>query len=308
MNILAELINCATTSGGGLRKRSKDRLMGHQQQIEQKRIIKQSFQTIAKALPEIVPNFYMRLFELHPELRPLFRSNIQEQPKKFLDMLAMLIGLIDDIEEQGSLIKHLGKRHLGYGVKPKHYTMVGDALLWAFEEVLKDRFSGEVKSAWMMLYGEITKLAIGDEKETSATKLTGKDKTLIRESFMQIAIAEKDTIKLFYETLFKLDPSAIPLFEGVKIEAQGDKVIQTLGALIASMDRLDEVVKDIVDLARRHVSYGVTYEQYLSFKDALISMMKSSISNFSVESENAWNKLFELILPHVQKVYRTSKR
>lgn len=133
--------------------------------------------------------------------------------------------------------------------------------------------------------------------------LTEDEKTLIRESFMQVAIAGKDATDIFYETLFEMDPSTEPLFARVNMAEQGRKLIETLGALVASMERLDEVVPDIVDLARRHVAYGVTYEQYVSVRDALVTTMKNGLPDFSAEAEAAWDNLFELILPLVRDVY-----
>ena len=49
-------------------------------------------------------------------------------------------------------IKEMGKRHVGYGVKPEHYALVGGALLWTLEKGLGADFTSEVKAAWTETY------------------------------------------------------------------------------------------------------------------------------------------------------------
>jgi hemoglobin-like flavoprotein len=50
-------------------------------------------------------------------------------------------------------VQDLGRRHVKYGVKDKHYDTVGAALLWTLEQGLGDAFTPDVKSAWASAYG-----------------------------------------------------------------------------------------------------------------------------------------------------------
>jgi hemoglobin-like flavoprotein len=99
--------------------------------------------------------FYRRLFELDPALRPLFKSDIQEQAKKLTDMLAALVGMLDDTKNLLSELRAMGARHAGYGVKDAHYATVGTALLDMLAVTLGRQFTPEAREAWTVLYGAV---------------------------------------------------------------------------------------------------------------------------------------------------------
>ena len=46
----------------------------------------------------------------------------------------------------------MAQRHVGYGVKPAHYKLVGNALLWTLEKGLGDDWTQDVKAAWTACY------------------------------------------------------------------------------------------------------------------------------------------------------------
>ena len=46
----------------------------------------------------------------------------------------------------------LGARHAGYGVKDRHYKVVGEALIWTLERGLANSFTPEVERAWVRVY------------------------------------------------------------------------------------------------------------------------------------------------------------
>jgi hemoglobin-like flavoprotein len=49
-------------------------------------------------------------------------------------------------------LRQLGQRHAAYGVEPKDFRTVEDALLFALEHALIDVFTPEVKTAWQAAY------------------------------------------------------------------------------------------------------------------------------------------------------------
>ncbi len=99
--------------------------------------------------------FYRRLFELDPDLRPLFRSDIEVQAKKLTDMLGALIGLLERGRTFGAELEAMGARHAGYGVRDDHYATVGKALLAMLAEVLGEEFTPSVREAWASLYARV---------------------------------------------------------------------------------------------------------------------------------------------------------
>ena len=50
----------------------------------------------------------------------------------------------------------LAKHHVSYGVEPKHYAPVGDALLWTLEKGLGPDWTPELAEAWGAAYGTLS--------------------------------------------------------------------------------------------------------------------------------------------------------
>ena len=105
--------------------------------------------------------FYQRLFELDPALRPLFKTDIELQAEKLMDMLTAALSLLERPGELTSTLEDLGARHVGYGVKAEHYATVGTALLAMLESVLTKEFTPETRLAWTDLYALISETMLG---------------------------------------------------------------------------------------------------------------------------------------------------
>jgi hemoglobin-like flavoprotein len=110
--------------------------------------------------------FYGKLFELDPELKPMFKSDIREQGKKLMQMITITVRGLSEPAKLLPAVEDLGRRHVGYGVRKKDYDTVGTALLWTLEQGLADAFTPDVKNAWAETY---TMLAKTMQKAASAT-------------------------------------------------------------------------------------------------------------------------------------------
>jgi len=100
--------------------------------------------------------FYRRLFELAPEVRPMFNREIGLQAKKFSEMLAWVIANLDRPDELSAEMRALGARHAGYGVTIDQYAPIGSALMWMFKHTLGNRFTPEMEDAWLEFYAFIS--------------------------------------------------------------------------------------------------------------------------------------------------------
>ncbi len=97
--------------------------------------------------------FYERLFEIAPEVKPMFsRTSLPEQSKKLLTMLSYVIANLDCLDEIMDEVIKLAQRHSNYGVKESHYSAVGAALLWTLEKGLGSQWNEELKTAWTEVY------------------------------------------------------------------------------------------------------------------------------------------------------------
>lgn len=116
-------------------------------------IVKSSWSIVKTLDPEVVGSlFYGRLFEIAPELKPLFRNPIPEQSKKLLAMLSYVINKLDKLNEVADEVARLGQRHLQYGVKEEHYGIVGEALLLTLKKGVGNSWTDEMEEAWSDCY------------------------------------------------------------------------------------------------------------------------------------------------------------
>jgi len=100
--------------------------------------------------------FYGRLFELAPEVRPMFKSSVAVQARKLADTLGWIVANLDDPGTMMTTLQQLGVRHKEYGVVVGHYAPVGSALIRMFQVTLGDRFTPEMEEAWLETYAVIS--------------------------------------------------------------------------------------------------------------------------------------------------------
>lgn len=123
---------------------------------EQMRLVRDSFPEIEELSGPIAVLFYGRVFEVAPEVRPLFRQDIVVQGRKLMATLAVLVDSLEQFEELRPMLKALGQRHAAYGVGTAHYATVSSALVWAFGVALQDQFSPKMKAAWHALIDAVS--------------------------------------------------------------------------------------------------------------------------------------------------------
>lgn len=78
---------------------------------------------------------------------------MQEQGHRLMQMIAVAVRGLNDLERLVPAVRVLGQRHVGYGVEASHYGAVGAALLWTLEQGLGDAFTPEARAAWTTVYG-----------------------------------------------------------------------------------------------------------------------------------------------------------
>jgi nitric oxide dioxygenase len=120
-----------------------------------KLLVVESFLSIASDTDRLAAQFYARLFELAPEVRPMFKGDMAEQGRKLMQMIHIAVNGLNKFDMLVPQLQTLGERHVSYGVTREQYMLVGEALLWALERTLRDRFTEETRDAWSMVYEAI---------------------------------------------------------------------------------------------------------------------------------------------------------
>ncbi len=119
---------------------------------EQIELVQTTWAKVAPSADQVAVLFYDRLFEIAPEVKPLFKSDMTEQGQKLMQMLAVAVNGLPQLESIVPAVQEMGVRHTDYGVADSHYDSVGAALLWTLEQGLGDAFTPEVKEAWAVTY------------------------------------------------------------------------------------------------------------------------------------------------------------
>ena len=134
--------------------------------LDERAAIVRSFRLVLPILDTAADLFYRRLFEIRPDYRALFGSDMNRQKRKIGAMLSFVVRSIDLDNDRSrglpgvsrdsdlfAILLALGHRHHTlYAVPPEAYAPVGEALLWALEHGLGPEFTPALRLAWAKLY------------------------------------------------------------------------------------------------------------------------------------------------------------
>ncbi len=115
-------------------------------------LVQESWDKVVPIQETAAELFYGQLFEIAPEVKPLFKGDMKSQGRKLMTMLNTAVKSLNDLDAIVPAVQDMGKRHVGYGVKDEHYDVVAEALLWTLGKGLGDDFTDEVKDAWVAVY------------------------------------------------------------------------------------------------------------------------------------------------------------
>ncbi|KAA6185472.1 hemin receptor [Thiohalocapsa marina] len=125
---------------------------------EETTLVRDSWNRLVSTPEQAAGLLYNRLFQLYPELQPLFKGEMDEQGLKLMRMIGRAVQALDDLEPLDRVIKMMGARHCGYGVRDEDYEKVGEALFWALQQQLGEAFTPKVRAAWVSVYDDLADL------------------------------------------------------------------------------------------------------------------------------------------------------
>jgi hemoglobin-like flavoprotein len=115
-------------------------------------LVQSTFSTVQPMAATAAELFYKRLFEIEPAAAALFKGDMKEQGRRFMQVLAVAVGSLSNIPSLVPIVQQLGLRHANVGVKAEHYDSVQQALLWTLALILQDEYTDAVRSAWATAY------------------------------------------------------------------------------------------------------------------------------------------------------------
>ena len=125
-------------------------------------LVQSSFAKVAPIAETAAGLFYERLFEIAPEVKPLFNRDMKEQGRKLMVTLGLVINGLKNLDAILPAAKSLAAKHVSYGVRAEHYQPVGDALIWTLEKDLGSAFTPEVRDGWLAAYATLSGAMIAE--------------------------------------------------------------------------------------------------------------------------------------------------
>ncbi len=114
-------------------------------------LVLQSYQQIPD-VDKFIAKLYARLFELSPEVRNLFSTNMEIQQEKLQATLTTLVLASSNFESVVERLQALGRTHQEYGIVPEQYELLGEAIIWTLKNQLGDAFEERHEVAWTRFY------------------------------------------------------------------------------------------------------------------------------------------------------------
>ena len=123
-------------------------------------LVQNSFAQVVPIKDTAASMFYTRLFDIAPEVQPLFKGDMTEQGAKLMATLGAVVNGLRDLPAIVPVAQDLAVRHVGYGVEAAHYSSVGAALIDTLEKGLGAAFTPDTKTAWETAYGTLSGVMI----------------------------------------------------------------------------------------------------------------------------------------------------
>ncbi|WP_373974077.1 globin domain-containing protein [Chitinibacter sp. SCUT-21] len=115
-------------------------------------LVQNSFALVEPIAPQAAQMFYAKLFEYAPQVRPLFKKDLTAQGNMLMATIKVAVNGLNDLDKLVPVLHKLAERHVQYGVKDEHYTPVGNALLWTLKQGLGEKWTPELRQAWVDVF------------------------------------------------------------------------------------------------------------------------------------------------------------
>ena len=128
------------------------------------------------------------------------------------------------------------------------------------------------------------------------TAITAAQIYLVKETWSKVIPISETAATLFYDRLFETSPHLAPMFDGVELVSQRQKLVKAINMVVISLERIDSLIPTISELGQRHVGYGVEESHYSHVGAALLWALETGLGDeWSTEAEAAWTNAYQLL-------------
>jgi hemoglobin-like flavoprotein len=137
-------------------------------------------------------------------------------------------------------------------------------------------------------------------QEARAAMPTATDIRLVRETFDLIVPISGVAADMFYERLFYMAPSLRRMFPE-DMRDQKRQFMIMIATAVQSLNDLDALLPQLMELGAHHARYGVTDAHYKTIGETLIWTLERGLANaFTPEVEHAWLCVYLFIAAAMQ--------
>ncbi|KAG7346610.1 globin-like protein [Nitzschia inconspicua] len=282
---------------------------------------------------------FQHLFEACPQIKVLFGFPIDVDPrsdellksKRFsfhasflMEMVEKTVQMLgDDNETLTNNLTELGQKHVSFGVTPQYFPYMTDALVVMLKEMLGSDFTDDDKQAFenvmAVLIADMVRGQRSIDKGLAAAK-----KFLVVESWLKLTklpnYHEKGGILLFQNVFDKcpeskllfgfpetIDPFSDKLLQNKRFLSHSQFLLNMIGKTVAMLgENNEELTNDLVELGKKHVTYGVKSEYFPFMTRSIIIMMKEMLgAEFTPTDQQAWEDIMSVLIADMVKGQRT---
>ena len=132
-------------------------------------LIQESLEYILPKTLEVGRRLYDHLFALDPEIRSLFRTDMETQSRKLMSILVHICSNLDRMDQLEPELRELALKHDAYRVRATHYDLLGQALLQTLGEACDNRWTPPLQQAWTKAYQLVAESMIRSQRNGKKT-------------------------------------------------------------------------------------------------------------------------------------------
>ncbi|WP_368041105.1 globin domain-containing protein [Leisingera sp. ANG59] len=117
--------------------------------------LQDSYSKLKDAADKAPTYFYDALFRRAPELRQMFREDLEGQGMKFMTTLGVILAKLNDESAVSTQFQELGKTHASLGVLTPHFAPMEEALIDTLRNALGKEMTPELEGLWRVAFKEI---------------------------------------------------------------------------------------------------------------------------------------------------------